>query len=208
MSERKEPTVSSVMDDKEDLAERRAKLAKQMQRTTTSKAQSARQSPVNNGGSSGFTWFVFLVTLCAGVAAGFALWQLDVTEVTIKDQRLRIVELENKLAISDDSASQSLASVSAQVRGLNSQSIQADAEIAKLWATRNVNRDGIKSTEEKLLTLDKKIEGKITRRVVTLEKQQQKMEEFKEEQEKLQYEKYTMDALMSSKTNRTVPTIL
>ncbi|MFT7387706.1 MAG: hypothetical protein ACI8VC_000947 [Candidatus Endobugula sp.] len=175
MSERKEPTVSSVMDDKEDLAERRAKLAKQMQRTTTSKAQSARQSPVNNGGSSGFTWFVFLVTLCAGAAAGFALWQLDATQVTIKAQRLRIVELENKLAISDDSASQSLASVSAQVRGLNSQSIQADAEIAKLWATRNVNRDGIKSTEDKLLTLDKKIEGKITRRVVTLEKQQQKM---------------------------------
>ena len=33
------------------------------------------------------------------------------------------------------------------------------------------------------------------------EKQQEKMEEFKEEQEKLQYEKDTMDALISSKNN-------
>jgi chromosome segregation ATPase len=173
VSERKEPTVSSVLDskldNKEELSERRARAAQQMRRSsTTSAASSTVQRPVKNNGSSGFTWFVFLITLCVAGAAGYALWQLDVTQKVMKDQRLRIVQLENKLAISDDSATQSLASVSAQVRELNSRAIQADSEIAKLWATRNVNRDGIKSVVEQVDTLDKET----TNKIIALEKTQ------------------------------------
>ncbi|EGG95567.1 hypothetical protein IMCC1989_1522 [gamma proteobacterium IMCC1989] len=172
MSERKEPTVSSVLDskldNKEELSERRARAAQQMRRSSTSAAASTVQRPVKNNGSSGFTWFVFLITLCVAGAVGYALWQLDVSQKVMKDQRLRIVQLENKLAISDDSATQSLASVSAQVRELNSRAIQADSEIAKLWATRNVNRDGIKSVTEQIGKLDKEIANKI----IALEKAQ------------------------------------
>ena len=172
MSERKEPTVSSVLDskldNKEELAERRARAAQQMRRSSTSAAASTAQRPVKNNGSSGFTWFVFLITLCVAGAVGYALWQLDVSQKVMKDQRLRIVQLENKLAISDDSATQSLASVSAQVRELNSRAIQADSEIAKLWATRNVNRDGIKSVTEQIGKLDKETANKI----IALEKAQ------------------------------------
>jgi len=172
VSERKEPTVSSVLDskldNKEELAERRARAAQQMRRSSTSAAASTAQRPVKNNGSSGFTWFVFLITLCVAGAVGYALWQLDVSQKVMKDQRLRIVQLENKLAISDDSATQSLASVSAQVRELNSRAIQADSEIAKLWATRNVNRDGIKSVTEQIGKLDKETANKI----IVLEKDQ------------------------------------
>ena len=172
MSERKEPTVSSVLDskldNKEELAERRARAAQQMRRSSTSAAASTAQRPVKNNGSSGFTWFVFLITLFVAGAVGYALWQLDVSQKVMKDQRLRIVQLENKLAISDDSATQSLASVSAQVRELNSRAIQADSEIAKLWATRNVNRDGIKSVTEQIGKLDKETANKI----IALEKAQ------------------------------------
>jgi len=172
VSERKEPTVSSVLDskldNKEELAERRARAAQQMRRSSTSAAASTAQRPVKNNGSSGFTWFVFLITLCVAGAVGYALWQLDVSQKVMKDQRLRIVQLENKLAISDDSATQSLASVSAQVRELNSRAIQADSEIAKLWATRNVNRDGIKSVTEQIGKLDKETANKI----IALEKAQ------------------------------------
>ena len=172
MSERKEPTVSSVLDskldNKEELAERRARAAQQMRRSSTSAAASTAQRPVKNNGSSGFTWFVFLITLFVAGAVGYALWQLDVSQKVMNDQRLRIVQLENKLAISDDSATQSLASVSAQVRELNSRAIQADSEIAKLWATRNVNRDGIKSVTEQIGRLDKETANKI----IALEKAQ------------------------------------
>lgn len=172
MSERKEPTVSSVLDskldNKEELSERRARAAQQMRRSSTSAAASTAQRPVKNNGSSGFMWFVFLITLCVAGAVGYALWQLDVSQKVMKDQRLRIVQLENKLAISDDSATQSLASVSAQVRELNSRAIQADSEIAKLWATRNVNRDGIKSVTEQIGKLDKETANKI----IALEKAQ------------------------------------
>jgi chromosome segregation ATPase len=156
VSERKEPTVSSVLDGKEELVGRRAQAAQKIRRSSAVASSAATQKS-GSSGSSGFTWFVFLITLCVGGAAGYALWQLDMAQHTMQDQRLRIVQLENQLAISDDSATQSLASVSAQVRGLNSKSIQADAEIAKLWDTRNVNRDGIKATGEKITALDKKI---------------------------------------------------
>lgn len=181
MNERKEPTVSSVLDGKEESAERRARVAQQLRRSsgaaasTTAKSQVKQQ--IKQGGSSGFTWFVFLITLCVGGAAAYALWQLEQTQKIMKDQRLRIVQLENKLAISDDSATQSLASVSAQVRELNSQSIQANSEVTKLWATRNVNRDGIKASDEKVAVLDKKITGleKETRNKVTKIEKEQKI---------------------------------
>ena len=161
MSERKEPTVSSVLDGKEELSGRRAQAVKQIKRSSVVGSSASMQRPVNNSGLSGFTWFVFLITLCVGSAAGYALWQVEMTQQTLQSQRLRIVQLESKLAVSDDSATQSLASVSAQVRGLNSKTIQADAEIAKLWATRKVNRDGITKAVEKLAALDKETTNKI-----------------------------------------------
>lgn len=170
MSDRKEPTVSSILDGKEELAERRARAAQQLRRSTATSPTTTKT--IVKSGSSGFTWFVFFLTLCIGAAAGYAVWQLDVAQKTMKDQRLRIVQLENKLAISDDSANQSLASVSAQVRELNSKTIQADSEIAKLWATRNVNRDAIAEESKKIVAVDKKIAtlAQAQTKISTLEK--------------------------------------
>jgi chromosome segregation ATPase len=167
VSERKEPTVSSVLDGKEELAERRARATQQAGRSIPLPASTV-QKPVKQGGSSGFTWFIFFITLCVTGAAGYALWQLDLSQKTMQDQRLRIVQLESKLAISDDSATQSLASVSAQVRELNSRAIQAESEIAKLWATRNVNRDAIKNVVDQVDGVGKETGNKI----VAIEKAQ------------------------------------
>jgi chromosome segregation ATPase len=182
VSERKEPTVSSVLDGKEELAERRARAAQQIRRSSgaaaSSTAKSSVKQQVKQGGSSGFTWFVFLMTLCVGGAAAYALWQLEQAQKIMQDQRFRIVQLENKLAISDDSATQSLASVSAQVRELNSQYIQTNSEVTKLWATRNVNRDGIKAADEKVAVLNKKITGlekETSNKVIKIEKAQRKI---------------------------------
>ena len=182
MSERKEPTVSSVLDGKEELAERRARAAQQIRRSSgaaaSSTAKSSVKQQVKQGGSSGFTWFVFLMTLCVGGAAAYALWQLEQSQKIMQDQRFRIVQLENKLAISDDSATQSLASVSAQVRELNSQYIQTNSEVTKLWATRNVNRDGIKAADERVAVLNKKITGlekETSNKVIKIEKAQRKI---------------------------------
>jgi chromosome segregation ATPase len=182
VSERKEPTVSSVLDGKEELAERRARVAQQIRRSSGEAVSSTAKSPVKQqvkqGGSSGFTWFVFLITLCVGGAAAYALWQLEQSQKIMQDQRFRIVQLENKLAISDDSATQSLASVSAQVRELNSQSIQTNSEVTKLWATRNVNRDGIKAADERVAVLNKKITGlekETSNKVIKIEKAQRKI---------------------------------
>lgn len=151
MIERKEPTVSASLPTKDEAAVRRSKTARPQ-------SSAARPSPpqkvIVQKTSIGFISFVFILTLGALGAGGYALWQLHQTQQLISDQRLRIVELESQLALSDDSATQSLASVSAKVRELAGKSEVADSEIAKLWGTRNVNRDAIADANKKITSLD------------------------------------------------------
>jgi DNA repair exonuclease SbcCD ATPase subunit len=149
VAERREPTVSSVMSAKEDLADRRARAARQHNTGTPSRVA------VQSSSKSGFVWFTFLITLWALAGTGYAIWQLQLAQQASTNQATRILQLEDKLAISDDSASQSLASVGAKVRQLNVKTIKAESEIAKLWATRNVNRAAIGDTDKKLQSLEK-----------------------------------------------------
>jgi chromosome segregation ATPase len=157
VSERKEPTVSSVLNSKEELADRRARASLQHRSAVAARAANAPRPTVQSNSSSGFVWFTFLITLIAVSGAAYALWQLQVTEKVIKDQSLRIVQLENKLALSDDSATQSLASVSAKVRELNAKSVESESEVAKLWAARKVNNTAIADSENKIAALEKTI---------------------------------------------------
>lgn len=177
-SERKEPTVSSVLSSKEELSsDRRSRTTRQQRGSRPTEPQRYASPPPSPSSSSGFLWFTFLITLVAVGGAGYALWQLELAKKTIEEQRTRIVTLEKKLTISDDTATQSLESVGAKVRELNKnigelteKSKVATSEIDKLWGTRNVNRKAIaegkkqieslqtsqKSDQKKLAALDKK----------------------------------------------------
>ena len=160
-SERKEPTVSSLSS-KEQLAERGAAGSRQPPRRPSDTSSSSR-----NSASSGFVWFVLLITLLAVGIAGYTAWQLGLSQAVIEEQRLRIVQLEKKLTISDDSANQSLASVGAKVRELDERSTIAMSEVDKLWATRNVNRksiadnvaaiESLQASQSKVAALEKKL---------------------------------------------------
>jgi hypothetical protein len=97
-----------------------------------------------------------MVTLLAVAGGAYALWQLDQTQQVIKSQSVRIAQLEDKLALSDDSATQSLTSIGAKVRELNVKSIKVATEIDKLWATRNVNRNAIAASDKKIASVEKK----------------------------------------------------
>lgn len=157
MSERKEPTVSSVLNAKEELSDRRAQGARQRttQASTKARPKASKQVVVESQYSPGFAWLTFFMTLMAVVVAGYAVWELKTTAQIMKGQSLRIVQLENQLALSDDSANQSLTTVSAKVRELNVKAAKAESEIDKLWATRNVNRTAIADADKKISSLQK-----------------------------------------------------
>ena len=157
MSERREPTVSSVLSSKEELMDRRTRSKQQ--------PRAARPAPspraVENQSSSSFLWFTFLVTLLVALLAGYTFWQLQTAQNTITQQSNRISQLESKLALSDDSASQSLTTVSAKIRELNKKATKAESEIDKLWAARNVNRKAIAAHDKSIKSLQK-FENKVT----------------------------------------------
>lgn len=152
-SERKEPTVSSVLNTKEDLSDRRARAAKQQRGSRPAEPRRPQTPPPSS--SSGLVWFTFLITIVAIAGAGYAIWQLQTAQQVMAEQRDRIVALEKKLTISDDTATQSLESIGVKVRELDKRSGVATSEIDKLWAARNVNRKAIADSKQQLETLQK-----------------------------------------------------
>lgn len=160
MSERKEPTVSSVLNSLEEQADnRRSRSPQQAQkrsspRTPPPRSSGSTRTVVEKKSSSGFVWFTFLVTLVAVGSAGYAILQLEEASKAIASQNQRIAQLEDKLTVSDDSATQSLVSLRAQLNEVNSKNQVNTSEIAKLWTTRNVNRDGIAENKKAVVSMD------------------------------------------------------
>jgi chromosome segregation ATPase len=110
---------------------------------------------VQTQSSSGFLWFTFLITLVAVSGAAYALWQLNQAQQLMQTQSQRIAQLEDKLAVSDDSATQSLTSLGVKVKDVNAQLQANQSEIAKLWDTRKVNRTAIANSDKKIVALAK-----------------------------------------------------
>lgn len=159
VNERKEPTVSSVLSSKEDLADRRSSLGSATRASTAENKKSIQHRSTGSKSSSGFVILTFFMTLLALVAAGYLFWQLQLSQQSIAAQQLRIVELENQLTISGDTANQSLASVSVKVNELSQRSVKATSEIDKLWAARNTNVDAIKKVNQRISANVKKRSG-------------------------------------------------
>lgn len=75
--------------------------------------------------------------------AGFAYWQLMQVQQQASVTEKRLVELEQRLALSDDEASQSVTTLQANLRETRQQLDAANGEIRKLWDARNANRTAI-----------------------------------------------------------------
>ncbi len=191
MSERREPTVSSVLSSKEELMDRRTRSKQQPRADVTRSASSPRV--VEQQSSSSFLWFTFLITLQVAVAVGYTFWQLQLAQSTITQQSNRIAQLESKLALSDDSASQSFTTVSAKIRELNVKATKAESEIDKLWAARNKNRKAI-AAHDKSLNDMKKTEKK----VATLEKNMKEIDQVKSAVASLNQSASDQDILLQS----------
>ena len=88
---------------------------------------------------SALLWFALFIAIFASAVCGYLFWQFNVAQQTIAEQQGRLVELENKLLLSDDESTQSLTALTANVRGLNKNVTLAMSEVDKLWATRNAS---------------------------------------------------------------------
>ena len=91
--------------------------------------------------SSSLLWLAFFIALLAAAACGYLFWQFSSAQQIIVQQQSRLFELENKLLLSDDEATQSLTVLSANVKSLDKNVSLAMSEVDKLWATRNANLD-------------------------------------------------------------------
>ena len=157
MQDRKEPSLGSMVPSRDDASERigqsrpnakpqpQKPAAPQRPRPTVSSAAPAKSSPL--------VPFALLLALTGLGLAGFSYWQLLLTQQQAAQAEKRISELEQRLALSDDESTQSVAALQANLKEARDSLKSAETEIRKLWDTRNVNRQGIADNEKALNSL-------------------------------------------------------
>lgn len=101
---------------------------------------------------SSLLWLALLIALLASAACGYLFWQFSATQQIIAQQQGRLVELENKLLLSDDESTQSLTVLTANVKSLDKNVSLAMSEVDKLWATRNANLDKLAAVKAEVDT--------------------------------------------------------
>lgn len=153
MTERKEPTFSTSP----NLAPDTSTLETNNRRTAnpqTPRPQNPRPNPsskvIIQKQSSGFLWFIFLLTLLLAAGGAYTFWQLQQSQQLISAQQSRIDELENKLLLTGDESTQSLTVLTSNVRELDKGLKLAMTEVDKLWATRKSNLNEIAKVKDDL----------------------------------------------------------
>lgn len=156
MSERREPTISTLPLDKDEPLRGRAQAA-----VAQPSAHSARPVPPPVSARpvvvrSKLAPLALLLALAAAGFAGYLYLQLQQaqqvlqkTNATLTAAEARVTELEQRLALSDDESTQSITVLQANIK-------ENSAEIRKLWGvTNDRNRKAIAQLEEKVAALEK-----------------------------------------------------
>jgi chromosome segregation ATPase len=155
MSERREPTISTLPLDKDETARARGPVA--------TSAKPAPPPPVSARPvvvRSPLGPLALLLALAAVCFAGYVFWQLQqaqqsmkVTAASLSAAEARVTELEQRLSLSDDESTQSITVLQANIK-------ENTAEIRKLWGvTNDRNRKSIEQLEAKAAALEKSLGG-------------------------------------------------
>ncbi len=158
MNERREPVISGIRPERDEIARHQ---------------QRAGGPPGGNGGrppsssrppvivKSKLAPLALLFAFMGLGLAGYAYWQLSLTQEKLSAADARLIELESQMTLSDDESTQSLSVIQAKVKTNFS-------EIDKLWGTRNVNKQAISENKEAIEKLSKTsagLEGKMQKKV-------------------------------------------
>lgn len=151
VEDRKEPTFSSATNkvSRDDDIQR-----SDMGATHAANSRShTRQQVMIQKQASPLLWIALLIALLASAASGYIFWQFTLSQKVVSEQQERLVELENKLLLSDDESTQSLTALTANVKGLDKNVGVAMSEVDKLWATRNANLKKLAAAKAELSKL-------------------------------------------------------
>ncbi len=116
--------------------------APQRPRTATAPAKSSPLVPL-----------ALLLALTGLGLAGFAYWQLLITQQQAAQAEKRIGELEQRLALSDDESTQSVAALQANLKESRESLKTAEIEIRKLWDARKATKQDVADNEKALNAL-------------------------------------------------------
>ncbi len=151
MNNRREPTISGLRPDSDE-TRTRTPAAKPSRPATgggrSNNTGNSRPSPVANSrrsaksASSPLAPIAFLFALVACGGAGYLYLQLTEAQKQVASYEGRLVELENKLTLTDDETSASAAQMQASLK-------EAHSEIRKLWGVSyDRNRKSIAENKE------------------------------------------------------------
>lgn len=151
MSERQEPTISTLGSSDEDGLEPSARRARAADAKRKPPPVSSR--PVIVKSTSGLTWFGFLLSLLALAGVGFVFYQMQqktqMQEDALKKALARVIVLEDRLSLSDDESTQSMAVLQTKVK-------ENSSEVRKLWGVAyDRNRKAIDEANKTLSQLKK-----------------------------------------------------
>lgn len=143
--ERKEPTLSGIAPDKDEVVARQQRSANRPPRPPTAPPPSGR--PPAGGGGSGLAVFALILALIGLGGSGFLAWKFLEAEQELLSSEARIADLERRLDITYDESADSLEAIQAKLQW-------ADSEIRKLWGvSHDTNRGNITRNREQIEAL-------------------------------------------------------
>ena len=177
MTDRREPTISGIRPEKDEIAARQPRGAGPGPNSSAAQRAVQGARPVVVKSTVAPVALLFAI-IGIGLAA-FVYWQLMEAQKALVAAEERIVLLENRFELSDGEATASLEVLQAKVR-------ENESEVRKLWDTRNVNKDAIAGNKDAVAAMNKSvnsIDGKISTAVKTATADLQLINELVEAQQ-------------------------
>lgn len=145
--ERKEPTLSGITPDKDEIEARQPRNQRRSERPPTpppggTPPRGGGQAPAS--GPSGLAIVAVILALAGLGGSGFLAWKFTQAQEVIVQSEARIADLEQRLDVTYDESNQSVEAIQAKLKW-------ADSEIRKLWGVSyDTNRKNIASNSAQL----------------------------------------------------------
>lgn len=160
--ERKEPTLSGIAPDVDEIEARQATGPAEPKATREKPREGARERPTTarprrspaaaappKSGTNALVIVALLLALVGLAGSGYLGWQFFVAEQELVQSQARITDLERRLDVTYDESVDSIEAVQAKLQW-------ADSEIRKLWGVSyDTNRGNITANREQIAALKK-----------------------------------------------------
>jgi len=129
-------------------------------------------------GGLGLAIFAFVIAAIGVGVGAFAVWKNTQLLAELSSASNRIGELEKRLTLSDDEASQSVTVLQANLKQAVVDIGKNESEIRKLWDTRNVNRKAISQNTDSVKAVESGLQksvDELNKSLSTFETQQRSL---------------------------------